>query len=238
MKKMLLPILLLLMGKTAFAQQDAPLKGPEVTLHFSALSFGPGQDLKKQMRKDGFGWESTAAGFFGSGKNPTRNEGAIQLGVRLPVKEKYKVKGLFNHRESEVVGNAALFEPLTVNAKVTTVAGLGYLPVKSTHFRAGAGPAFHFVNGPVWYGEQKQDAKRYAKPGFVLETGFITPANSKFFMDLQAQYFYVGKVDFGSYTFSTTGYDGEQVSLTTNFTNTRLSNFSFSIGAGYRFNRG
>lgn len=237
MQKIILFLLLLAVNQVVMAQQIAPTTGLELTLNVGALFGGSGHSMEKQMKENGFGEERSFSGFFGSEDNPLREESAVQLSLLFPVRNKYQAKALFNYRGSDVSGYAFNYDELAINTSVLTMAAVGYVPVKIPYFRIGAGPAYHQVKGNVTYGGSDLLTKKPGKLGFVLESGVRFPANTRFFADVQGQYFYVGKEDLGSHTVSYTDFDGSTTSRTANFSNTRLSNFTISIGAGFRFRK-
>lgn len=222
----------------AFAQVGAPLVGPEVTLHVKIVSSGAGRALVKQMQKDGFAEESFGTGgFFGDNEYPTKDEIAIQAGMLFPVNNKYLAKGILHYTQADVTGYANFYDYLNMKTTVFSVAALGLLPfqTKLINFRVGAGPAYHLVNGKLSYGDMVQADKDTRKLGFVLESGISNPVTTRFFFDLQLQYLYIGKGNFGSYTFTSRDFGGNPVSTMVDFSKTPLSSLSISLGGGYRF---
>jgi hypothetical protein len=233
MKLLLLTLLLLAVCQPTFAQQDVRSTGLEVTFHSGIYHGGSGRSIVKQFRDSGFGEERTSSSFFGTDDNPLRDETSLQLGVYFPVKQKIRAKGLLLYRFSEVEGQAMFFEQLDFNTSVLTAGALGYMPL-FRHFRIGAGPALHLTRGRVLYGGAEQVKDNSGKAGFVLESGFTSPANKRLFVDLQAQYVYAGRGDFGSHTFDVDITEQSRDSRTVDFTNTKLSSFILSVGIGYR----
>ncbi|MBC5991406.1 hypothetical protein [Pontibacter cellulosilyticus] len=240
MKKSILYLLLFVLSAPAFASQDTLSFSPEITFHNGIVFFGSGHSVRKEIKNSGFGESGGPDSFFSLGlkKSPRREEASAQLAIKVPVMSKYVVKGLYNYRDTNVRGSAYPFEPLSMNTSVNTIAALGYIPLKLKQFRAGAGPAFHLGKANVAYAEAEQTKRSFSKPGFVLESGFSSPANKRFYVDLQLQYFYVGKEDMGKYTFSGTTVEGNTVSKSIDFRETSFNSFSFSLGAGFRFRKG
>ena len=239
MQRILILVLLLAVYAEGFARQDTLSFGPEITYHNGVIFLGSGHAIRKQLKDGGFGEKGGPSSFFsGPAKNPKREEISAQIGIKIPVKHKYTVKGLFNYRETNVRGSAYPYDVLQMNTSVNTIAALGCVPVKSRLFRIGAGPAFHLGKAEVVYGDTEQVKKNFSKPGFMLESGFSSPPGKRFYADLQLQYFYVGRENMGKYTFSGTTVEGNTVSKSIDFKETSFNSLTFSLGAGFRFRKG
>lgn len=238
MKKVLIPLFLLVLLQPAFAQQDTPPIGPEITLHNGFIFAGSGHSMRNQLKDAGFSVRDNRGG-LGSFRNNMdfREEGSIQLSVTIPVKSEYRAKGMFNYRDTIVKGGSGDYGVLTIETSVLSLAALGYLPQISKPFRVGIGPSIHFVNTSPILGETVLGKDDFTKPGLVVEGGFSTPANKRFFLDLQLQYFYVGKDDVGSYTLKGTNSSGTAVTKQVDFSKTKFSSLIFSIGGGFRFRK-
>ena len=100
----------------------------------------------------------------------------------------------------ETVGNAGGFGALLIlDHGVRTLAALGTL--EEGPLQLGLGPALYVVrvvDEPQGIG----GATDVSKLGVVVEAGFQHPRNSRFFVDLRAQYRWVGSVTIGPYTAS------------------------------------
>lgn len=239
MKKLLLPLVWLALGQPVFAQQTAPAAGPELTVDWGFIFGGSGHTMREQMKNNGFGEEGGGRGFIPQKGFPRREESAVQIGLLYPMNEKYLVKGLFNYREGEVRGNAAYYEQLKIKSGVTSVAALAvkYVPFTSELLRVGLGPAYHRAKATLSTGNTELTERSFNKVGFVLETGLSTPAHSRFFADLQVQYFYEGKGYLGRHTLTGTNFSDNTVTRNVDFDKTKFSSFIFSLGVGFRFRK-
>ena len=233
MKKILLLLCSLLACQPVLAQQDVPKPGAEVTFHYGIVFAGSGRSIAEQMKKNGFG-EDLSYGSYLSEDNPLRDESAYQLGVLVPIKNNFKIKGLVHYRKTDVKGSSSLYHPATLNTAVYTTAAIAYAPLETQQFRIGAGPAYHWANATVI---SRRNVMNFNNIGLVMESGGNFPANSQFFIDLQLQYFYVGKEDLGTHTIWGADNAGSPVSTIVEFSNTSFSSLIFSIGAGVRLNK-
>jgi opacity protein-like surface antigen len=239
MKYLVSTLLLLACSAAAFAQQSAPATGTEFSFHNGIVFAGSGHSFRGKLKEQGFGVPASGKGFFDFSKNPKRNEVAVQLGVLHPVTDAYYVKGLFNFRESDVSGYKSDFSAIELKATNTTVGALAvrYLPLFSEHIRVGVGPTFNRLNNSLRYEESVLTTQKLNRPGFVLETGFSTPASSRVYMDLQLQYFYAGKTDLGSHRVQGANYQGDPVYSFVTFDKVSLSSMFFSLGVGLRLQK-
>ncbi|MBX0331967.1 hypothetical protein K3G39_01810 [Pontibacter sp. HSC-14F20] len=239
MKNLLFTFLILAYGAPAFAQLSAPATGPQISFHNGVIFAGSGHDFRAELKDQGFGEPVSGKGFIDTAKNPRRNEMAVQLGILHPITSQYYVKALFNYRESDVSGYKMDFSAIQLHATSAALAALAvrYVPLFSQYIRLGVGPTFNRLNNTLRYEESELANKKMTRPGFVLETGFSTPASSRVYLDLQLQYFYAGKTDLGSHTLSGASQAGSNANAFVSFDKISLNSFIFSLGVGLRLQK-
>lgn len=233
---------------TAAAQGSEPSRVPnqgiEITFHNGLIYAGSGHSMRSQLRNAGFNVDKSKGGsrtlfsfLDDMSRNKPREEASAQLGVIFPVKEKYKVKGLYNYRETAVRGISDMdsqYEVFRIETSSHTVAAVGFAPLATRLFRVGVGPAFHLVNAKPIYDEKKLSKNNYFKPGMVIESGFSSSSGKSFYFDIQLQYFYIGNADLGSYSIKANNYEETSSTKTVDLYNSKFSSLSLGLGVGFR----
>lgn len=218
--------------------QENPETGSRggLTLSLSPVLSGFVWKVKEDMGRTGFGdTQEFLFGIFGDfGERdfpivPFRP--AFQVGLELPSRRAWTAKVLLSQWSGRVQGYSRVFGHFQVQPTIFTSSAMvvAYTPDRVARFAVG--PAFHAIRirsdaSVTSFPEQKE-----TKFGFGLETGIRFPARSRFYADIQAQYFYVGRADVGPYAI--TGSDGA-VSKTVAYPSSPLSYVTIGLGAGVR----
>jgi hypothetical protein len=196
---------------TTRAQDAQPASEPEIkrfsfSVYYGGSIGGPAKDLEAHMRASGFDKNSPCFLFCtGLLTRPESypGDGSAMMALKYRLRNRVAVQLLFAGTSTGMtIGDAGggMFDgSLRLSHAVQTVAAIATLEaLEDGHLQLGLGPALHTIstNGS---NTQSQGATRL---GLVFDAGLQFPSNSRFFVDLRAQYRWVGSVDIGPYTAS------------------------------------
>jgi opacity protein-like surface antigen len=223
----------------AFSQtpDDGSEPSPEPELKRFSLSFyvgaakgGPNGEIESAMRANGFD-ASTACWLFCSGTlahpksyAPEADGGMIVAKYRL--RHRFAIQLVYgDNGTGQVIGAAGSWSTLIVDHGVTTVASI--VSFEEGPLQLGLGPALYRVRVSDDPGGNRAVAST-TRLGLLADAGVQLPWNSRFFVDLRAQYRLVGSTSFGPVEtglFDETSFPGMTVSF---------NHAYIAIGFGFR----
>ncbi len=196
-------------AQSADEPPEPRLKRFSISGYSGAPIGGPSGDLEAEMRTAGFD-KTTQCWFFCEGaiRHPKSyapgTSGMLALKYRL--RRRLAVQLLYASTSTgETIGAAGgTFGGLLIlRHGVNTLAAVATL--QEGPLLLGLGPALYMLSASDTHGETGEATKL----GLVFDAGLQFPHNSRFFVDLRAQYRWVGSASFGPYTAS--GFDDSAV---------------------------
>lgn len=222
------------------AQNGDPGPSPiNISLHLGLVAAGPGRSVYNQMEKSGFG-QTRSFIFTRNYPNKFSLISKAELGYSL--NKRFETKGSVSLLNSRVTGHDS-YRRWNVRMYVVSPAFLGLMHSRDKAFYFGLGPSFNFIGFKSYSSSDPTFQERFSKLGWVAESGFRFPANSRFFADLQARYAYIGKKRVGPFLFKSYSsleglFEGlfgpvDQVRAVSSF-DVPYCNLSFNLGGGIR----
>jgi hypothetical protein len=210
---------------------QAPFKKRlSVSFYIAGIIGGPINDMKEAMINAGF----DDRGLFDKKYPVSHGPSNAPYMVSVAYLFKPSFGAGFIYSESDLGGISGCSSPLIyVRTKysVTTIAPIFF--VKAGILKFGLGPALHSAYSVI---NESSQQNRKSKFGFVADIGFEYLVISSFFVEIKAQYRYVGKVEIGPYqaTSTFTGIYQDNISHTLPATQVNYSHLFIGAGIGFR----
>jgi len=196
-------------AQSADQSPEPQLKRFSISGYAGALFGGPSGDLEGEMRTAGFD-KTTPCWFFCEGaiRHPKSYAPGLagMLALKYRLRPRLAVQLLYASTSTgETIGAAGgTFGGLLILSHgVSTLAAV--VSLQEGPLLLGFGPALCMLSASDTHGETGEATKL----GLVFDAGLQFPRNSRFFVDLRAQYRWVGSASFGPYTAS--GFDDSAV---------------------------
>jgi hypothetical protein len=201
-----------------------------VSFYLAGISGGPMKAMERAMIHAGF-----------DESNPLDSKYPLSIGPSSPsmISVGYLFKpsfgaGIILSRShlGGVQGHRSPWMYVRTEYSVTTIAPIFF--VKAAGLKLGIGPAFHSVSSVI---NESVLQKRQNRFGFVADLGFVFPDESLFFMEIKAQYRFVGKVEIGPYEEKSVLSEDypDNISHTLPAVQVNYSHWFIGAGIGFRF---
>jgi len=210
------------------------LKRLSISVYGGAAIGGTAGALESDMRAAGLDKTTPPYCFLGMCNNDYIPHPETQAGASSMLALKYRLRPQWaiqlqygSASTGRTIGNAGGFGALLVlDHGVRTLAALATF--EEGPLQLGLGPALHVVR-VVDEPQQTGGATEVSKLGLVVDAGLQFPRNSRFFVDLRAQYRWVGSATVGPYTASI--FDESAVLPESSLS---FNHAWFGIGVGFR----
>lgn len=215
-------------GQSTAEPTEPRLKRFSIALYAGAAVGGPAAGLESEMRAAGLD-KTTQCWLFCEGPIHHPKSYAPGMGSMIALKYRFRprlaVQLLYGSSSTgQTIGASGGFGGILIlDHGVRTLAGLATF--EEGPLQLGLGPALYGVRAvdlPVGGGEA-------TKLGLMADAGLQFPHNSRFFVDLRAQYRWVGSVSIGPYQVS--AFDEETVLPECS---PSFNHLWFSVGFGFR----